>query len=99
MHTYIHNMCMHTIYMYVCIYISPIYMGILIQIHIQIGFVDSNPDSDRLTHVDCGPDSNPGSGPGAHVNRFIHAYVMYVRTNTCTNKRTHLSNQCGLVRV
>ena len=28
--------------------------------------MDSNPDSDHLSHVDCDPDSNPG--PGARVN-------------------------------
>ena len=32
------------------------------------GKVDSNPDSDHLSHVDCDPDSNPDSGPGARVN-------------------------------
>ena len=49
---------------------SPVYTGILIQIRIQIGCVyteasklDSNPDSDHLSHVDCNPDSNPDSGP------------------------------------
>ena len=30
--------------------------------------MDSNPDSDHLSHVDCDPDSNPDSGPGARVN-------------------------------
>ena len=30
--------------------------------------MDSNPDSDHLSHVDCYPDSNPDSGPGARVN-------------------------------
>ena len=30
--------------------------------------LDSNPDSDHLSHVDCDPDSNPDSGPGARVN-------------------------------
>ena len=32
------------------------------------GKLDSNPDSDHLSHVDCDPDSNPDSGPGARVN-------------------------------
>ena len=32
------------------------------------GKVDSYPDSDHLSHVDCDPDSNPDSGPGARVN-------------------------------
>ena len=30
--------------------------------------MDSNSDSDHLSHVDCDPDSNPDSGPGARVN-------------------------------
>ena len=30
--------------------------------------MDSNPDSDHLSRVDCDPDSNPVSGPGARVN-------------------------------
>ena len=30
--------------------------------------MDLNPDSDHLSHVDCDPDSNPDSGPGARVN-------------------------------
>ena len=34
--------------------------------------MDSYPDSDHLSHVDCDPDSNPDSGPGARVNA---AYV------------------------
>ena len=33
--------------------------------------MDSNPDSDHLSHVDCDPDSNPDSGPGARVNAAI----------------------------
>ena len=32
------------------------------------GKLDSNPDSDHLSHVDCDPGSNPDSGPGARVN-------------------------------
>ena len=32
------------------------------------GKLDLNPDSDHLSHVDCDPDSNPDSGPGARVN-------------------------------
>ena len=44
------------------------------QILIQIGCVytegklDSNPDSDHLSHMDCDADLNPDSGPGARVN-------------------------------
>ena len=33
--------------------------------------MDSNPDSDHLFHVDCDPDSNPDSGPGARVNAAL----------------------------
>ena len=33
--------------------------------------MDSNPDSDHLSHVDCDPDSNPDSGPGARVNAAL----------------------------
>ena len=32
--------------------------------------MDSNPDSDHLSHVDCDPDWNPDSGPGARHGRF-----------------------------
>ena len=32
------------------------------------GNLDSCPDSDHLSHVNCDPDSNPDSGPGTHVN-------------------------------
>ena len=39
--------------------------------------MDSNSDSDHLSHVDCDPDSNPDSGPGARVN------VAYVYLATC----------------
>ena len=35
------------------------------------GKLDSNPDSDHLSHVDCDPDSKPDSGPGARVNAAI----------------------------
>ena len=35
------------------------------------GKLDSNPDSDHLSHVDCDPDSNPDSGPGARVNTAL----------------------------
>ena len=33
--------------------------------------LDSNPDSDHLSHVDCDPDSNPDLGPGARVNAAL----------------------------
>ena len=39
------------------------------------GKLDSNPDSDRLSHMDYDPDSNPDSGPGARVNVAIHTYI------------------------
>ena len=32
------------------------------------GKLDSNLVSDHLSHVDCDPNSNPGSGPCGHVN-------------------------------
>ena len=35
------------------------------------GKLDSNPDSDHLSHVDCDPDSNPDSGPSARVNAAL----------------------------
>ena len=37
-------------------------------LRLQGGKLDSNPESDHLSHVDCDPDSNPDSGPGARVN-------------------------------
>ena len=37
-------------------------------LHLHRGKLDSNPDSDHLSHVDCDLDSNPDSGPGACVN-------------------------------
>ena len=40
------------------------------------GKLDSNPDSDHLTHVDCDPDSNPDSGPGACVNAALAAGIV-----------------------
>ena len=42
--------------------------------------MDSNPDSDHLSHVDCDPDSNPDSGPGARVNAAygtVQAYLVH----------------------
>ena len=47
--------------------------------------MDSNPDSDHLSHVDCDPDSNPDSGPGARVNttfdtmRWRYEYCIILR--------------------
>ena len=35
--------------------------------------LDPNPDSDHLSHVDCDPDLNPDSGPGARVNALCIA--------------------------
>ena len=53
-----------------CVVISPVYTGILIQILIQIScvYMEANPDSGHLSHVDCDPDLNLDSGPGACVN-------------------------------
>ena len=59
-----------------CILLSPVYTGILIQILIQIGCVYTEANwiqiytTDHLSHVDCDPDSNPDSGPGARVTRL-----------------------------
>ena len=39
--------------------------------------MDSNPDSDHLSHVDCDPDSNPDLGPGARVNAAIDSKVSF----------------------
>ena len=37
------------------------------------GKLDSNPDSDHLSHMDCDPDLNLDLGPGAHVNvTYVH---------------------------
>ena len=61
--------------------------------------MDSNPDSDHLSHVDCDPDSNPDSGPGARVNA-AYVYVHYWRS-----ERSELSHSqfvsieiCGICR-
>ena len=40
--------------------------------------MDSNPDSDHLSHVDCDPDSNPDSGPGARVNVAYDLIIIYL---------------------
>ena len=56
--------------------ISPIYTGILIQIgcvYTEPGKLDSNPDPDHLSHMDCDLDSNLDSGPGARVNAPIQS--------------------------
>ena len=46
---------------------DPDYIGC---VYVHGGKLDSNPDSDQLSHMDtgCEPDSNPDSGPGACVN-------------------------------
>ena len=36
------------------------------RLRLHKGILDSNPDSDLLSHVDCDLDSNPDSGPGTH---------------------------------
>ena len=50
----------------------PVYTGILIQILIQIGYVYTEANwiqsHVHLSHVDCDPDLNPDSGPGARVS-------------------------------
>ena len=38
--------------------------------------MDSYPDSDHLSHVDCDPDSYPDSGPGARVNTALDNTVV-----------------------
>ena len=45
--------------------------------------LDSNPDSDHLSHVDCDPDSNPDSGPGAHVNATIDMTLCTCKNDLC----------------
>ena len=45
--------------------------------------MDSNPDSDHLSHVDCDPDSNPDSGPGARVNAAIVMSCLCIAHLTC----------------
>ena len=54
------------------------YQGILIQIgYIYMGggghsgFKSRLVQTDHLSHMDCDPDSNPDSGPGARVNMSI----------------------------
>ena len=49
--------------------------------------MDSNPDSDHLSHVDCDPDSNPDSGPGARVNA---AYDIRIGTLCFALSHMHL---------
>ena len=55
---------------------SPVYrMGIRIQIawlRLHKGILDSNPDSDHLSCVDCDPESNLDLVPGVLV--YKHAY-------------------------
>ena len=47
--------------------------------------VDSNPDSDHLTHVDCDPDLNPDSGPGARVNAALANHNDNLRRRKCVS--------------
>ena len=55
--------------------------------------MDSNPDSDHLSHVDCDPDSNPDSGPGARVNAAygytigLYTRVMFVHVRVISELR------------
>ena len=45
--------------------------------------MDSNPDSDHLSHVDCDPDSNPDSGPGARVNAAYDGIIYGLSSVVC----------------
>ena len=45
--------------------------------------MDSNPDSDHLSHVDCDPDSDPDSGPGARVNAAYGYFLVTFQTGKC----------------
>ena len=50
---------------------SPVYTGTDPDpdwLRLHGGKLDSNPDSDHLSHMDCDADLNPDSGPGARVN-------------------------------
>ena len=76
--------------------ISPICTGILIQILIQTGCVYteakwiSNPDSDHLSHVDCDPDSNRDSGPGARVNAVIDTCICTILPRQIRTKKCYM---------
>ena len=37
--------------------------------------MDSNPDSDHLSHVDCDPDSNPDSGTWCSCKRGYSLFL------------------------
>ena len=51
---------------------GPIYMGILGFVYTIEDTLDSNPDSDHLSHVDCDPDSNPDSGTWCSSKRALN---------------------------
>ena len=63
--------------------------------------MDSNPDSDHLSHVDCDPDSNPDSGPGARVNAALDGKVsFYSRMKLLVDNLLRLNTEeCRLVIV
>ena len=55
-------------------------MGIVIPILIQIGcvytevnWIQIQTHADHLSHVECDPDLNPDSGPGAYVNTKLYS--------------------------
>ena len=52
--------------------------------------MDSNPDSDHLSHVDCDPDSNPDLGPGARVNAATDSTSSFIMT---LRKQVHTGSQ------
>ena len=62
--------------------------------------LDSIPDPDHLFHMDCDPDSNPDSGPGARVNApmgiLIHIGCVCTETNWIQIQidSDHLSLDC-----
>ena len=64
--------------------------------------MDSNPDSDHLSHVDCDPDSNPDSGPGARVNAAIesgqtHYQILFVHNQHFFLKSGRDSGVCDAI--
>ena len=46
---------------------SPVYMGL----RVHEGFLDSTPDSDHLSRIDCDPDFYLDSGPGSHRCMYV----------------------------
>ena len=57
-----------------------------LRLRLHGGKLDLNPDSDHLSHVDCDPDSNPDSGPGARFNAVIETTTfLHLSSNTSSN--------------